>query len=225
MSSEFWVSLLILLLAGVVAIVILVRRRTARSQHRPHIDIDKGPRQPMSTPPCQDPRPAPPRQRSYLRRAPSGTLGIFISYRRDDEPHLAGRLNDRIVAEFGRARVFMDVDSIDPGLDFRESINNALEKCQVLLVLIGAKWVDASDAHGNRRLDNSSDYVRLEVESALTRGIRTIPVLVEGVRMPYADELPERMSSLVRRNAVAISHERFNADVDRVIEVLRRVVT
>lgn len=213
------------IVAGVVAIVILARRRAACSQHRPPIDINNGSREAMSTPLVHDPLSASPRKSGSAYGAPSGTLGIFISYRRDDEPHLAGRLNDHIVAEFGRARVFMDVDSIDPGLDFIDVINNALEKCQVLLVLMGTKWIDASDSHGKRRLDNSCDYVRLEVESALARGIRVIPVLVEGVRMPYADELPERMSSLVRRNAVTISHGRFNADVDRVIEVLRRVVT
>lgn len=154
----------------------------------------------------------------------SGT-GIFISYRRDDEPHLAGRLNDRITSKFGRHRVFIDVDSIEPGLDFTEVIKDALAKCQVLLVLIGKRWIGAVDPIGRRRLDDPNDYVRFEVETALSRKIRVIPILVEGAKMPGIDELPRGIEALVRRNAMEISHGRFNSDVDRVVEVLRRTMT
>jgi len=150
--------------------------------------------------------------------------GIFISYRRDDEPHLAGRLNDRITSHFGRDRVFIDVDSIEPGLDFTEVIQDALAKCQVLLVLIGKHWIGAVDQIGRRRLDDPNDYVRFEVETALSRKIRVIPILVEGAIMPGADELPLGIGGLVRRNAMEISHGRFNSDVDRVVEVLRRTI-
>lgn len=148
--------------------------------------------------------------------------GIFISYRRDDEPHLAGRLNNRITSHFGRDRVFIDVDSIEPGLDFTEVIDDALTKCQVLLVLIGNRWIGAVDPAGGRRLDDPHDYVRFEVEKALFRGIRVIPLLVEGAIMPGLDELPPGIGGLARRNAMEISHGRFNSDVDRLVEVLHR---
>jgi hypothetical protein len=217
MTIEAFTLLIGAAVTTLVAILFGLRRKAERIQHRSPTALHKRP--------FQDPTPTSPLQHSSAYGAPNGNLGIFISYRRDDEPHLAGRLNDRIVAEFGRARVFMDIDSVGPGSDFIEVINNALQKCQVLLVLMGGKWIDASDARGKRRLDDSNDYVRLEVESALTRGIPVIPVLVEGVRMPHMDELPERMSSLARRSAVEISHGRFDADANRVIEALRRVVT
>lgn len=151
-------------------------------------------------------------------------VGIFISYRRDNEPHLAGRLNDRITNHFGRDRVFIDIDSIEPGLDFTEVIQDALVKCQVLLVLIGKRWIGAVDQVGRRRLDDPNDYVRFEVETALSRKIRVIPILVEGAVMPGVDELPPGIESLVRRNAMEVSHGRFNSDVDRIVDALRRTM-
>lgn len=151
-------------------------------------------------------------------------VGIFISYRRDDDPHLAGRLNDRIASHFGRDRVFIDVDSIEPGWDFTEVIEGALAKCQVMLVLIGRRWIGAVDPIGRRRLDDPHDYVRFEVETALSREIRVIPILVEGAIMPRVDELPPGIEGLARRNAMEISHSRFNSDVDRVVEILRRTM-
>ncbi|MGH3931467.1 MAG: toll/interleukin-1 receptor domain-containing protein [Pseudonocardiaceae bacterium] len=151
--------------------------------------------------------------------------GIFISYRRDDEPHLAGRLNDRITSYFGRDRVFIDVDSIEPGMDFTEVIGSALAKCSVLLVLIGRGWIGTLDPGGQRRLDDPNDYVRFEVETALSRRIRVIPILVEGAIMPSAAELPPGIEGLARRNAMEISHSRFNSDVVRVVEVLHRTMT
>ena len=92
-----------------------------------------------------------------------GSAGrIFISYRRADTQHVAGRLFDRLAEHFGAGNVFMDVDSIEPGLDFAEAVDNAVGRCEVLLALIGSHWVDAVDEHGNRRLEDPDDFVRLE---------------------------------------------------------------
>ena len=109
---------------------------------------------------------------------------IFISYRRVDTPHVAGRLFDRLEARFGAGNIFMDVDSIDPGLDFAEAIERAVGSCDVLLALIGRHWSDIVDEQGRRRLDDPEDFVALEIRTALRRKIRVIPVLVDGAPPP-----------------------------------------
>lgn len=126
---------------------------------------------------------------------------IFISYRRQETSHLAGRLHDRLADRFGVGQVFIDVDSIEPGVDFAEEISQAVAACRVLLVIIGPAWLSATDERGGRRLDNPDDIVRLEVEAALARGVRLIPILVEGTVMPGQRDLPESLVGLARRNA------------------------
>jgi TIR domain len=88
--------------------------------------------------------------------------GIFISYRRQDTGDFAGRLYDRLTHRFGQERVFIDVDAIEPGVDFAEAINQAVDTCEVLLAVIGPGWVTATSSDGRRRLDDPDDFVRLE---------------------------------------------------------------
>jgi hypothetical protein len=111
--------------------------------------------------------------------APAGR--VFISYRRGDAAYPAGRLFDRLVDRFGAGRVFEDVDSIEPGDDFAEVITATVESCAVLLAVIGPHWLAAAGQDGRRRLDDPEDFVRLEIEAALARGVRVIPVLVDGL--------------------------------------------
>jgi hypothetical protein len=135
------------------------------------------------------------------------------------------RRSDSIIADhkgFGQENVFMDIDAIEPGLDFVEAIQQAVGSCDVLLALIGRGWLQSTDARGNRRLDNPADFVRLEIATALDRNIRTIPVLVEGAKMPRADELPDPLQKLARRNALEISNTRWQYDVDQLVEVIKR---
>jgi hypothetical protein len=153
----------------------------------------------------------------------SAPVGVFISYRRNDAPHLAGRLFDRLREHFGNARIFMDVDSIEPGLDFGEVIADAVRSCKVMLVIIGPNWLTTQD--GNRRIDSPDDYVRIELEHALGRGIRVIPVLVDGAVMPSSADLPDALESLARRNAVEVTHRAFTTDADRLIELTDRLLT
>ena len=151
-------------------------------------------------------------------------VGVFISYRRDDAPHLAGRLSDRMREQFGPARIFMDVDSIEPGLDFGEVISEAVENCRVMLVIIGPKWMLSTET-GGRRLDSPDDYVRIEIEQALKRGVRVIPVLVDGAVMPQSPDLPEPIKGLARRNAVEVTHRAFSTDADRLVELTERLLS
>jgi hypothetical protein len=150
--------------------------------------------------------------------------GIFISYRREDTSAHAGRLYDRLAAKFANHRVFIDIDAIEPGMDFVEVINEKVGSCEVLLAVIGRSWLTLREANDARRLDNSRDLVRLEIETALRRGVRVIPVLVGGARMPTPDELPEELSGIARRQSVEISDNRFNEGVSALITVLERIL-
>jgi molecular chaperone DnaK (HSP70) len=154
-----------------------------------------------------------------------GTGGIFISYRRSDEPGFAGRLYDRLAGRFGVDQIFMDVDSIELGLDFGDELERSLNSCRVLVAVIGRGWLDAKDDDDVRRLDNPADWVRMEIASALGRGIRVIPILVDGARMPRATELPAELAPLARRNAHSMSHSRFGADTLELISTIEQVLS
>ena len=149
---------------------------------------------------------------------------IFISYRRDDSEGQTGRLFKDLVAQFGKDSVFMDVVGIEPGRDFRRVIDEQVASCGVLLAMMGRHWVDATDEAGHRRLDDPSDFVRLETATALKRDIPVIPVLVHGASMPRADQLPPDLSELAYRNGVELTHARWDSDVEVLIKALRPYV-
>ena len=115
---------------------------------------------------------------------------LFINYRREDTAPYAGRLYDRLTAHFGAGQVFIDIDQIEPGEDFVEAINAKVGACEVAIVSIGPDWLSVADASGKRRLDDTEDFVRMEILAALERKIRVIPVLVGGARMPTKQDLP-----------------------------------
>lgn len=133
---------------------------------------------------------------------------VFMSYRREDTGGYAGRLADNLVRHYGEDNVFRDVDSIEPGEDFYAKIRAEVESCDVALVLIGKAWLSAVDYAGGRRLDNPRDFVRLEIEAALTKQVPIIPLLFEGARMPHEEELPDAIRDLSRRNALDIPDSR-----------------
>lgn len=149
---------------------------------------------------------------------------IFISYRRGDDPGSAGRLFDVLRTTFKADQLFIDVDNIEPGLDFVQVIQERVAQSEVLLAVIGKNWCDAQGIDGSRRLDNPTDIVRVEIESALDQNKRVIPVLIGDIKMPAPEKLPESLRSLTRRNAVQIRHERFRDDTVRLTEALERAV-
>jgi hypothetical protein len=142
-----------------------------------------------------------------------------ISYRREDAADYAGRLYDRLSAHFGAESVFMDIDTLEPGMDFIEAIECAVSQCDILLVLIGKKWLNVTDAMGQRRLDNLEDFVRSEIQAGLEREIRVIPVLIEGAAMPSARNLPEALTKLARRNALELSDTRWDTNVNKLLGI------
>jgi TIR domain len=129
---------------------------------------------------------------------------IFINYRRDDSAGTAGRVHDRLAQAFGRKAIFMDVDHIPAGVDFVTHLNAQVAVCDVFLAVIGPDWLNSKDETGARRFDNPEDFVTVEIAAALARDIRVIPVLVDGARMPKADDLPDPLKTFVRSNAVEV---------------------
>jgi hypothetical protein len=152
------------------------------------------------------------------------TNRIFLSYRREDTAYPAGWLFDRLVEHFGDGQVFKDVDSIQPGDDFVRVITAAVTSCAVVLTLIGPRWLTAADEEGQRRLDGSGDFVRLEIEAAFARGVRVIPVLVDGAQMPHDADLPASLAQLARRQALELTSNRFGTDAARLLAELDKTL-
>jgi hypothetical protein len=150
-------------------------------------------------------------------------ISIFISYRREDSAYAAGRLFDRLSDHFGADHIFMDIDTIQLGVDFVNRIETAVEACDVLIAIIGNKWVDVTDSEGQRRLDNPNDFVRLEISSALARDIHVIPVLVDDASMPDSTDLPDDLAWIARRHGIEISHTRFNTDAQKLISGIESI--
>jgi hypothetical protein len=118
----------------------------------------------------------------------------------------------------------MDIDSIGLGLDFMKVIDGAVSSCEVLLAVIGDRWADVTDAAGGRRLDDPQDFNRVEIEMALARDIRVVPILVNGASLPRAEQLPESLASLARRQALPLTDATFRADATRLVTQLEPVL-
>ncbi len=156
---------------------------------------------------------------------PAAMPKIFLSYRRSDSEDIAGRIYDRLVADFGKGSLFFDVDTIPFGIDFREFLQGEVQQCQVLIAIIGPTWLSTTDDDGHRRIDNTADWVRIEIESALARDIPVIPLLVRGARLPKATELPASLQALAYRNAATARAGRdFHRDMDVLIRGIETLI-
>ena len=149
---------------------------------------------------------------------------IFISYRRDDDPSAAGRLYDSLEEHFGAEHVFMDVDAIEPGVNFKELIEESLAEVEALIAVIGRGWLTTVDADGERRLDDEHDFVRMEIAHALDRNIRVVPVLVNGAGLPRAADLPADLVGITDRNALELKQTEWRAGVARLVTSLERLI-
>jgi hypothetical protein len=147
---------------------------------------------------------------------------VFLSYRRDDSRSATGRLADRLQAQFGPERIFRDLDSIAPGLDFEAALARAIGGASVMLAVVGPRWADIRDAQGRRRLDDPQDTVRREIEAALAAGLPVIPVLVEGARMPAIEALPASLAAFARCQALGLGDAGWHDDVARLAAVLQQ---
>src|SRR6478736_2630544 len=149
---------------------------------------------------------------------------IFINYRKEDSNWNALALYQELQKYFTKDQLFKDFNAIAPGDDFVISINNALQSCDVLLVLIGKEWLGMKDELGHQRLSDPHDFVRLEISKALERNITVVPVLLDRTPMPKASELPDNLQALCRRQFVEIDPTRFEDDVRKLAEAIRKVM-
>ncbi|MGB7989051.1 MAG: TIR domain-containing protein, partial [Candidatus Methylophosphatis roskildensis] len=145
-----------------------------------------------------------------------------MSYRRDDAGKSAWRLFDWFERQFGTARVFFDREGIDPGDKFPQVLEQRLAECEVLIALIGPRWLGISDAQGQLRLWAAQDYVAHEVATALDRNIRVVPVLTDGARMPTREQLPPRLAALADCQGLTIDDAHFREDFDRLVDVIEQ---
>ncbi|HYH80882.1 MAG TPA: SUMF1/EgtB/PvdO family nonheme iron enzyme [Longimicrobium sp.] len=150
---------------------------------------------------------------------------IFISYRRDDSTSVSLRLYGTLLEHYGPEAVFIDTDSIPPGIDFSEYIHWQINSADVVLVVVGRDWLDCRFGDGikvgSRRLEDPSDFVRTEIRLALNRQIPVVPLLLEGVRMPGEDELPDDIAKFAKCNAHALrSGRHLKTSVMKLVERL-----
>jgi hypothetical protein len=146
---------------------------------------------------------------------------VFISYRRRDSVAHVHALYGRLVAVLGTERVFMDVDNIALGTDFMQAIHRALDACDVLIAVIGRQWA-GGEVTGERRIDRPDDVVRLEIAEALRRGMRVVPLFVDGVEPLAADRLPDDLRALALRQGFSVRDDRFADDMELFVLRVRR---
>jgi hypothetical protein len=152
-----------------------------------------------------------------------GQEQVFISYRRDDSAGYARALHDALARRFGAARIFIDVDDIAAGQRFAHVIAGAVGRAQVLLVLIGPRWLGLREG-APPRLHEPGDFVRREVEAGLARGVHVVPVLLDGTPMPAAAQLPATLRALADCHAVELRGSRWEADLADLLDAVAAVV-
>jgi hypothetical protein len=216
---------LIIIIVIIVAATIFIRRNKRKNEVSPNNTSET---RSSNLPADNQPKPALTRSpdNSQIQSPNTKTSGpIFISYRRSDSDDIAGRIYDRLINKFGANPIFKDVDSIPLGFDFKEYLDRKVSECNVLLAIIGDRWLDARDTIGKKRLEDPADFVRIEIESALERGIPVIPLLVRGAQMPLEENLPLSLRKLVYRNGIQIRPDPdFHRDMDRLISALEKYI-
>lgn len=149
---------------------------------------------------------------------------VFVSYRREDSEAITGRLCDRLKQAFGSDQVFVDIDDIPLGKNFVELIRETLKECQIVLVVIGRKW-PGRHVKGRSRLEDPNDFVRMEMQLALSTSMAILPILVAGARMPAAADLPEDVRAISNLNAAPLDAGRdFHQHADKIISAIGAIV-
>ncbi len=227
MSTEAFYSLIVIFIFLAVGVGWFIGNRFKAARRRRQAASAANERteglKPESTTPQQggDTRNSPQVQPEQGYSETEGSPKIFISYRRADSSDISGRIYDRLVQHFGTEHVFKDVDSIPLGVDFKRHLDEAVAQCSVFLAVIGADWLRPGDTAKESHLHDSTDFVRIEIESALRRDIPLIPLFVREATMPPAVDLPGSLKVLSYRNGIAIrSDPDFHNDMDRLIRAV-----
>lgn len=148
---------------------------------------------------------------------------VFLSYRRSDSGHATDRICGSLELRLGRETIFKDIDDIPFGVNFKQYIENVIQQCDVLLAVIGPNWLGEG---GESRLDAPTDFVRIELESALARGIPVIPLLVNTGCIPSSEQLPPSLAELPFMNGIPIrrGHD-YEGDISRLVQQLERILS
>ena len=148
---------------------------------------------------------------------------ITISYRRDDSGAITGRIFDRLVGYYGRESVFRDIDNIPLGVDFRQHINSILDQSDIVLAIVGPRWI--GPRRGQSRLDDAADPVRVEIEVALRKDVPLIPVLVLRAMMPQVSQLPESLKDFAYRNGIQVDTDQdFDNHITRLMRAMDQLL-
>lgn len=149
--------------------------------------------------------------------------GIFINYRTADGPYVPELIYERLEEQFGGDQVFLDAE-LEPGRSFHPELERRLKLSTVLIVSIGARWLELTDDSGIRLLDRTHDYVRWEIETSLKREIHVVPVLLEGAPLPRAQQLPQSIADLAGHQSLEIRPRHLTDDIKVLSEVCERHV-
>jgi hypothetical protein len=159
-----------------------------------------------------------------LRETEVQPLKIFISYRHKDAADGAARLRDGLKDHFG-GHVFLDIDDIPVGGEIHERIKAGVANADVLLVVIGPRWLEVESDKYRRSVDDPEDYPRTEIVTAFECKIPVIPILLNGARVPRADDLPSDLKELASRIGREVRHAYFPSDVARLALELKQLPT
>jgi hypothetical protein len=143
--------------------------------------------------------------------------GVFINYRGEDSQSYGALLHLALSRTIGSGQIFLDSESIPAGVDFVDQLIWRVRDADIVLAVIGSRWLTAADSAGRRRIDNPRDWVRRELVEALNVGTRVIPVLVDGARMPSESELPGDLAALGRCQYRQLRHRDMAADLNRIL--------
>jgi len=147
---------------------------------------------------------------------------IFISYRRDDSRDASRRVAERLAERFGKDAVFLDVEAIEAGADFSQTILDGVRAASVMLVVIGPRWLGAQSVEGKPRLEDPEDFVRREIETALDWRVPIVPVLIGGASMPAEAKLPASIRKLSARQAHTVMDPGWDQDIDRLAGIVAK---
>jgi formylglycine-generating enzyme required for sulfatase activity len=153
----------------------------------------------------------------------SMTGRIFINYRRDETQEDARAIHD--ILRYRTEELFMDIELMRPGWDFKEILAEVLPSSDVMLVLIGPQWLEIKGDSGERRLDDPEDWVRMEIVMAMEHKIPLILVLIKGAAMPKSKYLPDELKSLSDLQAHTVTEgDGFRTDVNSLIAEIDLVI-
>jgi hypothetical protein len=145
----------------------------------------------------------------------------FLSYRRSESGDITGRIYDRLAQHFGEENIFKDVDSIPLGVDFKQHLQTAVAQCDFFLAVIGRNWLGPELSDASPSIHDATDFVRIEIEGALERGIPVIPLFVQNASTPNESELPDSLKPLVYKNGLPVRPDPdFHNDMNRLIRAM-----